>query len=203
MAIFGEPLIDQLLLQQDKEFEKNFESPNESLDSTIASTPEPDLMLAGLEMLHSSDPRRRILGIRLAKEVKHFETLVAGELNNLLHREHNEDVICWTVDAFGVVKSELATEQLLKLASHTDPVIRFHVCAALANHGSFLLPQASIDALTSLTSDADSEVRYSAVFELGVWWRGDRDPDIEAVLRRVAESDTAAEVATAARDALG
>jgi hypothetical protein len=41
------------------------------------------------------------------------------------------------------------------------------------------------------------------VFELGVWWRGDRDPDIEAVLRRVAESDTAAEVVTAARGALG
>lgn len=203
MPILGEPLIDQLLLQQDKEFEENFESPNESLDSTIASTPEPDLMLAGLEMLHSSDPRRRILGIRLAKEVKHFETLVAGELNNLLRREHNEDVICWIVDAFGVIKSELATEQLLKLASHSDPVIRFHVCAALANHGSFLLPQASIDALISLTSDADSEVRYSAVFRLGVWWRGDRDPDIEAVLRRVAESDTAAEVVTAARDALG
>lgn len=203
MPILGEPLIDQLLLQQDKEFEENFESPNESLDSTIASTPEPDLMLAGLEMLHSSDPRRRILGIRLAKEVKHFETLVAGELNNLLRREHNEDVICWIVDAFGVIKSELATEQLLKLASHSDPVIRFHVCAALANHGSFLLPQASIDALTSLTADADSEVRYSAVFRLGVWWRGDRDPDIEAVLRRVAESDTAAEVVTAARDALG
>ncbi len=203
MTILAEHLIDELLLQQDKEFEKNFESQNELLDSTIASTPEPDLLLAGMELLHSSDPRRRILGIRLAKEIKHFETLVAGELNNLLRREHNEDVLCWVISAFGFIKSELCTEQLVKLARHDDPVIRFHVCAALANHGGLMLPQPSIDALVDLTSDADSEVRYSAVFELGVWWRVDRDPDIEAVLRRVAESDGDPAVAAAARDALG
>lgn len=203
MAILGEPLIDELLLQQDKEFEKNFESPNELLDNTIAGTPEPDLLLAGMEMLHSTDPRRRILGIRLAKELKHFETLVAGELTNLFGREHNEDVVCWIVSAFGFIKSERATEHLLKLARHADPVIRFHVCAALANHGGLLLPQESIDALVSLASDADPEVRYSAVFELGAWWRIDRDPDIEAVLRRAAESDADPAVAAAARDALG
>jgi hypothetical protein len=203
MAILGEPEVDQLLLEQDKEFAENFGSPNELLDSTIASTPEPDLMLAGLEMLHSSDPRRRILGIRLAKEVKHFETLVAGEFTNLLRREHNEDVICWVVSGFGVIKSELATEQLLKLAGHEDPAIRFHVCTALANHGGFLLPQASMDALVALASDADGEVRYCAVRELGAWWRGGGDPDIEAVLRRVATSDADPEVAAAARDALG
>ncbi len=202
MSIFGEHLLDELLLQQDKEFEANFESPNELLDSTIASTPEPDLLLAGMELLHSTDPRRRILGIRLAKELKHYETLVAGELTNLLGREHNEDVICWTVNAFGFIRSERCTEQLLKLARHSDPAIRFHVCAALANHGGLLLPQPSIDALTDLASDADSEVRYAAVSELGAWWRIDPDPDIEAVLRRVADSDADPEVNAAARELL-
>jgi HEAT repeat protein len=119
----------------------------------------------------------------------------------LLHRERDDDVTYWIASAFGFLKSDSVTGELIRLAAHSNPGVRYHVATALANRSSGELPDDSLATLTALARDTDAEVRFSAVFELGNWWQAGHDPRIQAVLRN-ALGDGDPEVARAARDAL-
>ena len=194
-------LIDSLLRQQAEEFVTDFEAGNYLLTSTIASTPERDLLRVGRQLILSPDSAARILGTRLLRGLKEFRTQAAADLADLLRYEQDDDVICWIVSAFGSLNSESVTDELIALAAHPDPAIRYHTAAALVNRTAGDLPAASFETLLALCTDDDAEVRFSAVYELGAWWQANHDVRAEAVLRR-AIRDEDPFVFRAARDAL-
>jgi HEAT repeat protein len=201
MARLTDEEIDSLLLEQDAEFQSEFSSASNSLSSLVTSTSEPDLLAAGVREIHSDDPRRRILGIRLIRELRQYGGEAARELSALLATEQDPDVLYWATGAFGFLKSDLVTDQLISLARHPDPAVRYNVATALANPSGDI-PAKSVDALIALTEDGDDEVRYSAVFELGAWWKVNLDSRIESALRRVISTDTNATVLRTGKDAL-
>lgn len=193
--------VDTLLLQQDEEFQAEFDGSHDLLAATIRDTPELELLRVGEDLTRSTDPAVRILGVRLIREVKQYEGRAIDDLAELLRDERDEDVVAWIVSAFGFVRSDVVTARLVELAAHRDPAIRYHVATALGNRADDDLPAASLAALVALCDDADPEVRYSAVFELGAWWLVSDDPSAEAVLDR-ASCDADPFVLRAARDAL-
>jgi HEAT repeat protein len=195
-------LIDELLSEQDLEFQTEFESTNYLLHSTVVNAPEAELLAAGEKLISSDSASQRILGIRLVRELKRLAGKATSDMAGLLHRERDDDVIYWIASAFGFLKSYSVTRELISLAAHGNPGVRYHVATALANRSSGELPDESLAALTGLAGDADAEVRFSAVFELGSWWQASHDVRIEAVLRN-ALGDGDPEVVRAARDALG
>ena len=200
-SVLSQELIDSLLRQQAEEFVTDFETGNYLLSSTIASTPEPGLLRAGRRLILSPDAAARILGTRLVRGLKESRTQAGADLADLLRYEQDEDVICWVVSAFGSLHSESVTDELIALAAHHDPSIRYHIAAALVNRAAGDLPAKSFDTLLMLCTDDDAEVRFSAVFELGGWWQASHDVRAEAVLRR-AIRDSDPFVFRAARDAL-
>jgi HEAT repeat protein len=193
---------DELIRTQDLEFRTEFENANHLLHSTIIDTPEAELLAAGERLISSDVASRRILGIRLLRELRELAEKATSDMAALLRREHDDDVIYWISSAFGFLKSDSVTSELVSLATHEDPGVRYHVATGLANRSSGELPDESLAALTALASDANAEVRFSAVFELGSWWQTSHDPRIEATLRNaLADSDPCA--VGAAREALG
>jgi len=194
-------LIDELLREQDLEFRTEFESTNQLLHSTVSNAPEAELLAAGERLIGSDAASQRILGIRLLRELKKLAGKATSDMAGLLHRERDDDVIYWIVSAFGFLRSDSVTSELIRLAAHSNPGVRYHVATALANRSSGELPDESLAALTALASDANAEVRFSAVFGLGSWWQVSHDPRIEAVLRN-ALGDGDPDVVGAARDAL-
>ena len=197
-----EELIDELLREQDLEFRAEFEIVNHLLHSTIGDAPEDALLAAGEKLICGNVANQRILGVRLLRELKQHAGKAASDMAGLLHREQDDDVIYWIASAFGFLESDSVTSELVKLAAHDNPGVRYHAATALANRGSGELPGESLTALTVLAGDADAEVRFSAVFELGTWWQASQDPRIEAVLG-IALGDGDPHVVRAARDALG
>ncbi|HTZ22480.1 MAG TPA: HEAT repeat domain-containing protein [Streptosporangiaceae bacterium] len=191
-----------MLLEQDAEFESEFSSPSAVLNSVVVNTPEPELLASGTREIQSDDPRRRILGIRLMRELKQHGEEAARELSGLLASEQDPEVLYWVVGAFGFLKSDLVTDQLISLAHHPSPGVRYNVATALANRRSGGLPSESVNALLGLTEDENAEVRFSAVFELGSWWQLDHDPRIGSALRHVIASDNDTTVVQAAEEAI-
>jgi HEAT repeat protein len=194
-------LIDKLLREQDLEFRSEFERTNHLLHSTVGNAPEAELLAVGEKLIGSDVADQRILGIRLLRELKQLAGKATSDVAALLHRERDDDVIYWIASAFGFLPSDSVTSELIRLAAHSNPGVRYHVATALANRSSDELPDKSLAALTALAGDADNEVRFSAIFELGSWWQVSHDPRIEAVLRN-ALGDDDPDVARAARDAL-
>jgi HEAT repeat protein len=193
--------VDKLLLRQAEEFQAEFDSPNDLLATTILDTPELELLRVGERLMRDADPAARILGVRLIRELRQYEAQAANDLADSLGNERDEDVLAWIVSAFGFVSSDLVTMDLLGLAAHPDPSIRYHTATALANRARGDLPGPSLAALVTLCDDDDAEVRFSAVYELGAWWLVSNDPAIEAVLDRAAR-DGDPFVLRAARNAL-
>ena len=73
-SALSQELIDSLLRQQAEEFVTDFETGNYLLSSTIASTPEPELLRAGRRLILSPDAAARILGTRLVRGLKESRT---------------------------------------------------------------------------------------------------------------------------------
>jgi hypothetical protein len=195
-------IVDVLLSRQDTEIQADFSEANSLLDSVVADSPEGELYNVGSNEIASEDPRRRILGIRLIRELKNYRAEVTAVLADMMSRERDAMVLYWLVGAFGFLKSDLVAERLRNLAGDGSPAMRYAVATALANTAGSELPSASLDVLLALCRDANSEVRFSAIFELGSWWLVNHDARIESVLRRAALEDQDPEVAGAAEYAL-
>lgn len=194
-----EEMIELLLQSQDAELLDESAEPSLPIAALIVTTAGDELWASAQVLLASPDPRRRILGTRLAREATPFQAEAAEVLGALLASESNQDVIWWLVRAFGFLNSESVTNLLPALARDESARIRYNVATALANCAE--LRPASLDALTELARDDDAEVRFSAVYELGAWWGLDHDPHVRGTLER-ALSDSAPFVAKAAADAL-
>jgi HEAT repeats len=195
-------LIDSLLLQQDMEFSSDFASTNTLLHSTIIEADERELLTAGRQEIRSEDPRRRILGVRLIRELKQYSGDAAAEIGRMLTSERDPEVMYWVVGAFGFLKSDSVGDQLRELVSHPSPGVRYNVATALANRESAEIPSDSVDALLTLARDQDAEVRFSAIFELGSWWKMNHDRRIESALKYAIDTDNDRFVVRAAQDAI-
>lgn len=195
-------MIESMLLRQDAEFRYDFSLTNTLLHSAITEAPEPELLAAGIRQIQSEDPRRRILGTRLLRELKDHGEEARTALTEMLSAEHDPEVMYWIVGAFGFIKSNEVTDQIRTLADHPDPGVRYNVATALANRADEI-PAESVDTLITLTEDENEQVRFSAVFELGSWWQVNHDPRIESALRRTISADADPHVISAAQDALG
>lgn len=196
-------LVDALLKKQDDEFRLDHSASNSLLHSVIADAPEEELFTAGRRELGSDDPMRRILGIRLIRELKSHREQAKAALTEMIDNESDATVLFWLVSAFGFIESDERVAAWLRLHSaDDDPAMRYAVATALANCASPELADESLSALLDLSHDQNAEVRFSAIFELGSWWLLNRDPRIEAELRRAALGDEDSEVASAAKYAL-
>jgi HEAT repeat protein len=194
--------VNSMLLQQDMEFRTEFAYTNTLLHSVIVTVSEPELLAVGAREARSADPRRRILGVRLLRELKQYSEAAAVELRKMLSSEQDPDVIYWIVGAFGFLKSDSVADQLRALVSYPNSGVRYNVATALANCGSSEIPADSVDALLALAGDENAEVRFSAVFELGSWWKINHDLLIESALKHAASTDSDPLVVRAAKDAI-
>jgi HEAT repeat protein len=194
--------VDALLSRQDIEFRENSAAANSLLHSVVSGSSEEELFATGSQELGSEDPRRRILGVRLIRELKEYRAEATAALTEMMVHERDPAVLYWVVSAFGFLKSDSAAERLRRLATDMDPGIRYGVATALANPAGSELPAASLEVLLALCRDINAEVRFSAVFELGSWWLINHDPRIESVLRYAALQDEDPDVAEAAKYAL-
>jgi HEAT repeat protein len=202
MTKLTERLTHSLLKQQDDEFQ-GFSATNPLLHSLIAESPEEELYEAGVRELKSDDPRRRILGIRLIRELKSYRDQATVALTEALKSESDAAVTYWLVSAFGFIKcDDRVAAQLRQHSADNDPAMRYAVATALANCVGPNLPTDSLEVLLSLSRDEDAAVRFSAVFELGSWWLVNHEPWIESELRWAALEDEDSEVASAAQYAL-
>ncbi len=193
--------IKAMLFEQNLEFASNFEPASKLIAQTVCNTPEVELLDAGESLIDSCEVDRRILGTRLIREVKDNRERAIELLRHLLLRECDEAVIYWVIGAFGFQKSDSVTEEILAFRTHPNPGIRYNVATAICNTSlPDLLPQ-SLEALIVLCHDENSEVRFSAVFELGAWWQQVKDHRMELQLRQ-ALSDSDSYVVRAAQDAL-
>jgi hypothetical protein len=107
MAQATQELIDTLLREQDLEFSTEFSHVNHPLAAAICDTPEAELLAAGEELIESDAASRRILGIRLLRELKRPARQAAADLARLMRRENDDDVVYWIVSAFEFLRGDL------------------------------------------------------------------------------------------------
>jgi hypothetical protein len=196
----SDALVKDLLLAQADEFAARFAEPNYMLAHVIVETNEATRIASGRSLIGSGDPSRRILGIRLMREVSpEYRVTVSGLLSPMLSSEQDSDVIYWLVSAFSFLGSDAVSRRLRELAQHRSSGVRYGVATALSSCTK--LSEESKNALIALARDSDAEVRFSAIFEIGRWWRMSRDPALREELNR-ARDDSDEAVFRAAVDAL-
>jgi HEAT repeat protein len=101
-----------------------------------------------------------------------------------LHDPHHE-VVRAAVSGLGHRPHPAALDELIRLSSHPDDLLRWKVAVSL---GSYQQPSA-IDALLRLATDPDADVRDWATFGLGTLQTSD-SPEIRAALwRNLSDTD--------------
>src|SRR5271170_2314754 len=159
-------LIDSMLKRQDEELQADSSVVNSLLHSVIVNSPEEELYATGVRELDSSDPRRRILGVRLIRELKDYRSQAAAALVEMTGRECDPAVLYWLVSAFGFLEGDdRVADWLRQHSTDRDPAIRSEVATALANCAGSELLDESLSVLLVLSRDENAEVRFSAVFE--------------------------------------
>lgn len=141
--------------------------------------------------------RRRVLGLDIVAQLRHRdEDAAPGSAEDtdeqacrLLRaglRDPHDEVSVAAATGLGHRVDPGALGDLVRLAAHANPAVRFGVAFAL---GSYPQPEA-IDALLCLARDADEDVRDWATFGLGS--RHDADtPEIRGLLLRNLDDDNA------------
>jgi hypothetical protein len=164
---------------------------------TIVEGDPDELMVLGVELLRHTDAQHRILGSRLVRAVRGREADAVDALLAAFDRETDPDTLFWLISALGYTGSDRATDRLLPLADSADESIRYAVSDALSSVEE--LSEPAREALVRMARDADSDVRFSAVFELGAWLP--QIPEFRSVVL-AALDDPAPLVARTAREAL-
>jgi hypothetical protein len=196
-AAVDDKLVGRLLAAQEAEFQNEGDDTNWLLVDTVCSAPRLALLETGLRELRSEDQSRRILGTRLVREIRD-DPAVSDALTSALRAETDREVVGWILAAFGVIGSDTVTDLVLPYADHPDAWVRYYATEALS-HCKVLDPRSSA-ALMRL-GDEDDDVRFSAVFELGVWLREIGGPQIRAAVEQAVD-DPNETVARVAREAL-
>lgn len=154
--------------------------------------------------------RARYLRAGSSKERQLHARLLAGanmpagrrlaEVLQTLAEESDPQVIRWLVFGLRNAASASALGLLRELAQHPSSEVRFPVPDALSACADRFGEIG--DVLFQLSRDADADVRWSAVFELGAWWGVTQDAQIETRLAEVGTEDPSEEVREAAKEGL-
>lgn len=172
--------------------------PNPALDELTAGSDFESLLRASRH-LRSGVTKERQLYARLLAGINMPSDRRLAEALHALENEADPKVIRWLVFGIRNAASRAALAKLRELAKHPSPDVRFHVPDALSAC-AHRLDEIS-DVLLELSHDLDPDVRWSAVFELGAWWRDTEDAHVRARLDDVQASDPSDEVRQAAAEA--
>jgi HEAT repeat protein len=117
------------------------------------------------------------------RELKSDTDILASKVANQVLIEEDDEVIAWLLYALAFLRVEATLSVILSFARHEAAEIREAAAEAISRCSGKELTPAARDALLSLTSDSNDDVRFSAVFELGSWWSsGQTDPQIRDAL---------------------
>lgn len=200
-----EELLAWALRSQDDECQPGSSARNAALQELI-DTPSEEVFTAAAGLIPSRDRRKRLLGVRILSELGRPSMPYAHRAAPLLLRclavEEDTELLEWEISALGNQRSPEALPALLNLRAHPAAPVRDAVAGAISASQAANLDAPSIRALTELAGDSDAEVRFSAVFELAVWFEaGSEELRVVAALHR-ATCDADPRVARAAASAL-
>lgn len=192
-------LLSEALRLQEHEEETGFTGPNPALyQLTTAVDFEP--LLDEARFLRDGTVDERQLHARLLSEATMPAERRLAEVLQVLSEEAEPKVMRWLVFGLGHTGSKAAIAKLRELAHHPSPRVRYAVPDGLSGCAERFDEVA--DLLLELSHDPNTDVRWSAVFELGAWWNESRDPRIEARLSELRVDDPSEEVRRVAREGL-
>lgn len=137
--------------------------------------PTPEVFDAATELIASTDPADRTVGVRILRELgaaddagrRPFSDMAVPLLQALLRQERDARVLQWAISALGFNTAREALAEVLRFAEHSDAGVRFAVAAALP---SLVDPEqiepAAATALLALCKDDNPETRYYALYAL-------------------------------------
>lgn len=137
--------------------------------------PTPAVFGAATELIASTDPADKVLGIRILRELgeaddtgrRPFSDQAVPLLRELLRQEPDARVLAWIISALGYNAARESLPEVLRFVEHSEAGVRFAVAAALPG---LVDPQqiepAAADALLTLCRDGDPEIRYYALYAL-------------------------------------
>ncbi|GAA4508973.1 hypothetical protein GCM10023191_069420 [Actinoallomurus oryzae] len=150
----------------------------------------PASLLAGTDLLASSDPVVRAVGCDLLGCASELHEAVRADAASALLRLAPPDTdgdLSWSIaHALGSTHDRRAVPLLVSLAAHPDPDVRLQAAQALP----FMPPEeAVIGVLIRLTADQDPPVRNWATFGLGSQAEADAPAVREALWARVGDEE--------------
>lgn len=195
-------MIDRALHAQDLEYASDFESTNQPLQSIVEEIEPSTLLAVGAELLADVDPRRRVLGTRILRELWDNRPAALKWVLEAIPREQDADALVWLLSAVGFIGDSSGLALVEQYADHPDPRVRDRAATAISRCGIGGKDPSGLAALIQLSDDDDDDVRFSAVYELAEWWLdGCREALIEDRLDRVVD-DRDNRVRRAATEAL-
>lgn len=137
----------------------------------------------GLALLRGGDPSKQIFAIRLIREM-HRDAEVADALLASLRCATDPDVVSWCIGGLAFRGNAEAVATLATFVNHPDENLRYRLAGALSSCEVSGRAGTAWDGLLVLADDEVADVRYSALYELSVWWQHEnlRDPRVRARL---------------------
>lgn len=192
-------LLSEALHLQDLEDDASFSGSNLALAQLTAHA-DFKILLQQTSHLRQGLMKERQLHARLLADANMPADRRLAEIFQSLANEADPKVIRWLVFGLRNAASASALPTLRELAQHSSSEVRFPVPDALSACTDRF--EEIADVLFALSHDADADVRWSAVFELGAWWRETQDPRIEARLSEIRVDDPSDEVREVAAESL-
>jgi HEAT repeat protein len=171
-------LIEQMLLEQVEEERSAVDHPSMTIAHVVTHQPEEWLVATGLALMGSPKAGERILGSRLVREVKNDRAAIVAAVAACLRAEADPSAIPWLISALGFLQATDEMTLILSFVASVDPATRYAVADSISHSAGEVLQSEPRDALLQLANDADAEVRWSAVFEVGAWWAVSQDPEL-------------------------
>lgn len=192
-------LLAEALRLQDLEDDPSFGGSNPALDQLTADA-DFETLLQHARHLRAGSSKERQLHARLVAGANMPADRRLAEVSQSLAEESDPRVIRWLVFGLRNAASASALSRLRELAQHPSSEVRFPVPDALSACADRF--EEIADLLFQLSHDADADVRWSAVFELGAWWKDTPDSRIESRLSELRTNDPSDEVREAAKEGL-
>jgi len=197
----ADQLAADALVAQDEEQASGYSAlnrPLRRLSSELSESGAERLIAA----LCTGDLGARQLAPRILIETTLPSAFVIGQLRAIAESEQSGVVLRWVATALGYTRDSSALPLLRELSKHPDAAVRFPSVDALAM-SSGDAPEAVEPDLLRLSTDADRDVRWSAIVELAALLEdGEAGEDAVARLRKAASDDTDEEIRVLAREAI-
>jgi HEAT repeats len=170
--------------EYDEELERRAEDIRQHL------TPRNAELIARL-LLQGNAAERKFLAI-LLREAPIGESMISEIVRSALDAEDDPAVMAEMINTLGFTHDPFLLDRLLQLVSHESDRVRFQVATALPAVGGWR--DDVVEVLTRLLADVDSDVRWSAAFELSMCWNDEGGDDLLAILLGVATTDPSEDV---------